>query len=173
MTPAVLVFPQGFRSRASSNGLHNPCHRVPRAHITPAKPQWLPCGQTPIEESGNAKQNTTTLRPPDVVFHSAGEGVKESIPCFRVRPSPPPPPRPGQSFSFAHFGFGSTKWHRGGTNGLLFLACQRSGSGRDAQPFGVRSKQSAFFFPTALAATHNVIIIVPECTSRRHCRMYI
>ena len=30
-----------------------------------------------------------------------------------------------------------------------------------------------FFFPTALAATHNVIIIVPLCMSHRHYRMYI
>ena len=29
------------------------------------------------------------------------------------------------------------------------------------------------FFPTALVATHNINIIVPVCTSRRHCRMYI
>ena len=29
------------------------------------------------------------------------------------------------------------------------------------------------FFPTALAATHNVVIIVPLCMSLRHYRMYI
>ena len=29
------------------------------------------------------------------------------------------------------------------------------------------------FFPTALAATHNVLIIVPLCMSHRHHRMYI
>ena len=32
---------------------------------------------------------------------------------------------------------------------------------------------SYLFFPTALAATHNVIIIVPLCMSHRHYRMYI
>ena len=36
----------------------------------------------------------------------------------------------------------------------------------------LRIKLFTFFFPTALVVTPNINIIVPVCTSRRHCRMY-
>ena len=44
----------------------------------------------------------------------------------------------------------------------------------DYNPWGpMLVSYDTLFFPTALAATHNVIIIVPLCMSHRHYGMYI
>ena len=54
--------------------------------------------------------------------------------------------------------------------GASDLALDAFSSGTSAH---LRVCEKYFFFPTALAATHNVIIIVPLCMSHRHYRMYI